>query len=254
MSEETESATEATEGTEGTAAPSQMDLFAEHAKAADARMEKVLEELKESRRQPAESKKEETAERIYTFAETRKLVEDGKLTEDERMEYHMRVQALETEQRTKKTLAETQAAAKVKAQLSQYREAIPAILERGTEERKLAEKVFAELIEEGHPKTEATELAAYRIAFGREPKPKTEVRETTAQRQRSVESAGTSSGRRAERGATAASGLPSWLPSELAAEFTSELEKGRVYKQGMKDPAFLADLEVAKRRYGKGAA
>ena len=264
---ETAPATEKPEGD----SPNQLDLFAQHAteaveaqKKTDARMQELLAELREQRRKPAaEPAEKPTPERVYTAPELQKLIDDGKITLAEAADYLAEVKSQKALEQAKKEMREqivaSQGATLVSQKIDGYLAAIPELADKTSDAFKDAQAAFSELVQEGEDaKDLRTQLRALQIVFGRDPKSKraerSEPRETTAERQRSVEATGSSSGRNGKERSAAprASGLPGWLKPEHAALYEQRIQKG-VYK-GAKDPTLVKELELMKKRYDKARA
>lgn len=254
---------EATENTqepasEGTPTPGQQDLFseqqAERDRKADERQAQLIEELRRLRTAQATPKEEPKPERIYSPEELEKLVEAGQLTQAQMVDYLTRVRTDAAVKEAEKRITEEQRAAQRNAIVAEkvrtYRAAIPELSDKSSAEFKEAAEAYEELVKEGEPENLATELAALRAVFGRDPhkrRGKPEVRETTGERQSSVEAAGSTSGRRSERReAPSSGGLPGWVPAANR-EFYEKGFKNGLYK-GPKDPNLLKELEILKGR------
>lgn len=244
-----------TPGTEESKAPdAQLELFAKHTENLDKRMTQLVEELKESRQRPAPAEPARPAapERIYTAAELQRLVDNGDIKPAEMTEYLATVKAqqllAESEKRQKEERERERTTGAATALIGEYRAAIPELADRTSDTFKRVAKAFERLRKAGAPDSAATELAALQIVCGEEPGKAAErqPRETTADRQRSVEESGTGGGRRSSGRQQSAdsSGLPSWLEPHRATFYKNAIERG-VYK-GPKDPTLVKELEILK--------
>lgn len=236
------------------------DLFADHlektAKQAELQT-KLIEELSNLAKQQA-APKPEPAKRPerYTPAQLQAAVEAGTITEAVAREtlraYDREDLKAELRQELRQEVQSTTAQSKVQARIDEFIERIPALRQNGSEEWNLAAKAFKVLVEDGNdPKDPKTELAAIRMAFP-EGKVKEAPRETTAQRQRTVESTGTSSGRSAGKSKADSGKWPSYLPEHVVDYYEKAIEKGRY--SGRKDPMLVKELEIRERRHKEGAA
>jgi len=252
-------APESTETPEKPEESNQLDLFAEkiaeqNSKVAE-RQEQLLEELRASRREAPREPEKPAEDRIYSAAEVQKFIDDGHISQAQGMEYLAEVKAAKMIQAAEKRFAEQSRAQQsetvIKSKLKEFRDAIPELADRTSDAFKEAKAAFEELIQEGHPDSAATELAALRIVYGASPgKPrKSEVKETTGDRA-TVDAAGTGSGRRSapskSNGGSSGSGFPSWVEPHRVEYYREAIKRG-LYS-GPKDPNLQKELEILKAR------
>lgn len=246
-------------------AAGQLDLFAQQQAArdakSDARQEELIQELRASRNSKPAPAQAPTPDRVFSATELQKMVDDGQINQAQATEYQTEIrvkQAVEESEKRMENRQKSEQGSRVVAdKLDEFRAAIPELADKSSEQFKEAASAMQALLKEGKPDNAATELDALRMVFGFDPakgrRPAaSEIRETTSDRQRTVDSAGSTSGRRSERSASSGTnGLPSWLPPENAAFYTDMIKRG-LYK-GPKDPDVLKEFEIIKAKKGIAA-
>lgn len=232
------------------------DLAAEHAVRQTEILDKLAEETRLTRELLAKRVDPEAKpEPVYTKEQLQAWIDEGKVSVLDAATYlaeqGMKRTAASLRNENSQTLAAERAVAAVDQKISAYKDKIPALLDTGSEEFKLVQSVYKELIEDGHDEstTEAklrTQLAALKIAF---PKGDEKPREITS-RKVTTESAG-SSGGRATTGGKKASGnkWPEYVSQDMRDLKERQIEAG-MYK-GMDDPRLVQELAILKRRAEK---
>lgn len=141
-------------------------MMAERAKRHD--LEKEVAELRGKvdglSTKPAEAKRE------FSRAELKRLVDDGKVSQEEADRTLDDQQDKRIERTVRKTVDSTigqqTQAQRVKSEVDRYKTALPDIVNEGTEARAKAGAEYQYLTGLGHPDSVVTELAALRAAFG----------------------------------------------------------------------------------------
>lgn len=219
---------------------------------------KLLEELVAQARQQREAPKAETPKEKpvrYTTAQLQAAVDSGKLSQADALEV-IRLQEradieAEVERKIAARLEASSAASGIQKKIDAFTARVPNVLVVGSEEWKAADQVYRELIAEGQTDGLQTALNALRIAFP-EGQAKAEApRETTSQRQRSVETPGSSSGRSSTEKKPGSKGWPSWLEETRVEYYEEAIRRGR-YK-GKEDPMLKKELEILKKRHEAAA-
>lgn len=235
------------------------DLFATHVE----KTNRILEELiAQSKAQPvvAPPQKQQTQKpQRYTRAQLKAAVAEGKITEeimDEVLEAQLRADLqAELDQKLSAQVNQTAAAGRVQSEMDKFTSRIPALRQEGSPEWLKAAKAYKVLVEDGaeidtEVKKMRVELAALRIAFP-EGEEKAAPRETTSQRQRSVESAGSGAGRSSESKSKSGK-WPSWLEDFRVDYYEQAIQKGRY--SGRDDPKLKRELEILEKRNKERAA
>ncbi len=232
--------------------PEQTDLFGQHAD----RIVSKLDELKTSfvPARKAEDKPAQPKVR-YTAAQLQQGVDEGKLTtaamiEVLRLQEREDMQA-EMDQKLNARLAISKAESALEAKAAKMVAEHPDFNDRTSELWKAAAAEYQELLDEGNEAGPRTQLAAMKLAVKGYQKP-AEPKETTAARQRSVETPGASAGRTAAKKPQSSSGWPSYLPEHVVEYYEEAIKKGRY--TGRKDPMLIKELEIRERRHKEAAA
>ena len=240
------------------------DLFAAHAEKTNQILEQLVQQNAAARARENERPKEPAAtETVYTREQLQGWVDEGKISVAQMVDYLVehgtKKAAAELRRELKDTLDGERRRGTVEQRIAAFKANIPELSDKSSDEFKRAAEAFAELVADGHasdpddPDSIKTELLALRIAFpeGSKPKPQqTIARERTSERQRSVESAGSGSGRGASKKETSGR-WPSWMEDSRVEYYEEAIKRGR-YK-GMDDPLLKQELEILKKRKERAA-
>lgn len=116
------------------------------------------------------STKPAEASQDFSRAELKRLVDDGKLTQeaaDRTLDEQQSKRIERTVQKTvESTIGRQTQAQRVQSEIDRYKAALPDIVNEGTEARAKAASEYQYLTGLGHPDSVVTELAALRAAFG----------------------------------------------------------------------------------------
>jgi hypothetical protein len=200
-------------------------------------------------------KVEESKQVRYSTAQLQEAVDAGKITQAAALEI-IRLQErqdieAQLEKKLQAKLEQSNASNRVQSKIDEYADRMPGLRRQGSEEWTKAAEAYRELIQDGHDEGLKTELAALRIAFPDGGKAKEAPKETTAQRQRSVESAGTSSGRTSSKKESGGK-WPSFLEQHRIDYYEQAIQKGRY--SGRADPMLKKELDILEKRHKEAAA
>jgi hypothetical protein len=203
-----------------------------------ARLSGTVEGLKASQQKPAD-----TAPTIYTRAQLRAMVNDGKITEDQ-MDAQLEAQleaklTQKVETTAKATAAETRITAEVNSGIAAYLEAFPDLNDLESETREKVHAAFDRLCRRGAPDNVATELSAMEAALGPlTPKGRKKQPETHQ------ETGGSGSGPRDrnDTDATWAKGLT----AAQKAHYQKQIDRGGY--SGTTDKRLVAEVKLVRER------
>lgn len=224
--------------------PEQPDLFGAHA-------DKIVAKLDELQRSfvPAKKTEPEQKKPRATLAQLKAAVEAGtisdvQMAEEIRRQDREDIQA-DLEQKMAARLETSSVESRREAQAQKLVAEYPDFNDRSSDLFKAAAAAWQELINDGAADDSLTRLTAMKMAA--KAQPKVELRETTAQRQRSVEAAGSSSGRTStKKTESSAGGWPSWLEPHRREYYEEAISKGRY--TGRKDPMLEKELAILEKR------
>lgn len=230
----------------------QLELFLEanrkNGEDLNERFDRLTQELRRQNEQPREAKPE-TPQPIYTAAQLQPLIESGDINAAQAAEYLAEAKVAKLEEKLRREMdqkLETQSRqASVQSKLTVYQDAIPELADRTSDEFKRLNREYQMLVtEDGKPRGEETLLEACRLTFGRDPA-KAKPRETTAERQRSVERSGSGGGRTADRSPEKGK-WPEWVPKDNRDWWERQIQR-KVYT-GMDDPKLKKELAILQRK------
>jgi len=234
--------------------PEQTDLFGQHADRIVSKLDELQKTFVPARK--AEEKPAAPAKVRYTAAQLQQGVDEGKISTAAMAEVlHLQnredLQA-EMDAKLNARLAISKAESALEAKAAKLVAEFPDFNDRSSDLWKAAAAEYQELLDEGNEAGPRTQLAAMKLAIKGAGKP-AEVKETTAARQRSVETPGASAGRTAnKKKSEGVSGWPSFLPEHVVEYYEEAIKKGRY--AGRKDPMLIKELEIRERRAKESAA
>jgi len=104
--------------------------------------------------------------RDYSKAELQQSVDDGKLSQAQADEISEQQLERRLAARTQTAVAQSAQTTRVQTEIDAYKDALPAIMEEGSDERAKVQAEYQYLVGLGHPATLVTEATALRAAFG----------------------------------------------------------------------------------------
>lgn len=165
----------------------------------------------------------------YTNAQLKQMVDQGKLTESQALDIREKQQTERMQQMIDSAVTNavgtTKRTSVVNEGIERYVNAIPALNDVGSPERRKAEKEFARLRDLGLEDNQTTNLLAMQTAFG--PVESLEASKETAGRGESHEETGGSGGKDTPSG----SGWPKDMPKRNREHYEGQIAKGRYTKE-----------------------
>ena len=140
-----------------------------------ARLQGTVESLSQSRAQP----EPKPQKRKYSRAELSAAVEAGTITDEQRQGYleetlREEIRA-EMHREIESAKGNIQSENESKAELEKYIEAVPTIMEQGSEDRARVQTEYNKLVADGFPESIKSQLLAVRLAIGPVPKNRTDI-------------------------------------------------------------------------------
>ena len=171
------------------------------------------------------------AESTFTRTQLDTAVADGRVTQDEADRIYENQVDRRIDQRVTARVSETTAGNVVAAQIQQYKDAIPNLLVRGSDELAKAAGEFAWLRSMGSPDNLNTELAALRSVYG--PAAKLKVDKGTRVLDSHQETGGS-----AEEGTETKESWPKGMPTDTKRFYEDQINRG-----------ILPDMAAAKEEW-----
>lgn len=205
-------------------------------------MQEQLQELRDSRIRQEEQAKQAPAQqqKVYSRSELQTAVDAGTITQDtaadiSERQFEARIVA-DTEKQIEERMTATRKSEVIERQITSYREAMPDLLNHGSESRVRLQAEYKTLLSMDYPDNLQTELMALRSTFG----PPERIRETTRNKRASAEEVGGGGGS-AEGDAGSGSNV---VPAHLRTQYAAEIAKGAY--TGWDDPNIKAEMKYVK--------